>query len=260
MDVHHHPHPEKKGLKEYILEGLMIFIAVSLGFVAETMREHISENSKARELAVNLYKEIYSDSITVAQKVAARIIKEKQSDYFIRYVKDSSLDNLSPQFYPAFTFTFINTNPILFEPKDGILSQLRNSGMLRFFKSPELQDEIGQLSVLIANVKSRNDVEYNFLQSYARELILEHYDFNWYDAYNGSGLVDMTDAPKRTDTISVKPVVLNAKTFNRARAASLAAYYRLIFRATRIRQYANYADMNHQLLRTLRQEYHFDPE
>ncbi len=31
MEVHHHPHVEKKNFKEYLLEGLMIFLAVSMG-------------------------------------------------------------------------------------------------------------------------------------------------------------------------------------------------------------------------------------
>jgi hypothetical protein len=35
MEVHHHPnlHHEKKPWKEYILEGLMIFFAVTMGFL-----------------------------------------------------------------------------------------------------------------------------------------------------------------------------------------------------------------------------------
>jgi hypothetical protein len=37
MEVHHHPHVEKKSFKEYLLEGLMIFVAVTMGFFAETI-------------------------------------------------------------------------------------------------------------------------------------------------------------------------------------------------------------------------------
>src|SRR5450631_904147 len=44
MEVHHHPDVEKKGLKEYLLEGLMIFLAVTMGFIAENVREHITEH------------------------------------------------------------------------------------------------------------------------------------------------------------------------------------------------------------------------
>jgi hypothetical protein len=34
MEVHHHPHVEKKGFKEYSLEFLMIFLSVTVGFIA----------------------------------------------------------------------------------------------------------------------------------------------------------------------------------------------------------------------------------
>src|ERR1700731_4697152 len=39
MEVHHHPdlHHEKKPWKEYFLEFLMIFLAVTMGFFAETI-------------------------------------------------------------------------------------------------------------------------------------------------------------------------------------------------------------------------------
>jgi hypothetical protein len=33
MEVHHHPEVEKKGFKGYLLEGLMIFIGVSMDFL-----------------------------------------------------------------------------------------------------------------------------------------------------------------------------------------------------------------------------------
>ena len=52
MEVHHHPHVEhrEKPWKEYLLEGLMIFLAVSLGFIAENIREHLTEANRKKEL------------------------------------------------------------------------------------------------------------------------------------------------------------------------------------------------------------------
>ena len=44
MEVHHHPHVEKKNFKEYFLEFLMIFLAVTIGFFAESLREHFTDN------------------------------------------------------------------------------------------------------------------------------------------------------------------------------------------------------------------------
>src|SRR5579863_9590326 len=60
MEVHHHPdvHHKKKNFKEYFLEFLMIFLAVTMGFFAESIREHLVEKSKEkgymREIVENL--------------------------------------------------------------------------------------------------------------------------------------------------------------------------------------------------------------
>src|SRR5450631_4011741 len=45
MEIYHQPdmHHRKKPWKEYLFEFLMIFLAVTLGFFAETLREYISE-------------------------------------------------------------------------------------------------------------------------------------------------------------------------------------------------------------------------
>ena len=46
MEVHHHPKVEKKNFKEYLFEGLMIFLAVMLGFFAESLRESLLEKER----------------------------------------------------------------------------------------------------------------------------------------------------------------------------------------------------------------------
>ena len=164
MEVHYHPdlHHKKKNFKEYFLEFIMIFLAVTLGFIAENVREHISEKTQAKELAKSLYKDVYSDSIRIHQKILGRLEKEDYIKYFVQYVSDSDLVNLSPNFYPAFTSTFISTLTIIFQPKDGILNQLTNSGALRYFKSNRLQEEIANMSVDIANLREGNAEEETF--------------------------------------------------------------------------------------------------
>ncbi|HEX4850899.1 MAG TPA: hypothetical protein VFV08_08845, partial [Puia sp.] len=51
MEVHHHPdiHHQPKKWKEYLLEFVMIFLAVTLGFLAENLREHITERAKEKK-------------------------------------------------------------------------------------------------------------------------------------------------------------------------------------------------------------------
>jgi hypothetical protein len=64
MEVHHHPdlHHQKKPWKEYLLEGFMIFIAVMMGFIAENVREDITNNQHAHELTSLLVADLKADT------------------------------------------------------------------------------------------------------------------------------------------------------------------------------------------------------
>lgn len=256
MEVHAHTHTPRKKWTHYFWEFIMLFLAVFCGFIAENIREHKVEQQRAKELAKNLYKEIYADSIAVQQKIAIRNKKEEECIYFINYVKDSSLTNLSPKFYPAYTWAFIQSAQLMFEPNDGILNQLRNSGELRYFKSSELQSEVGRLSVQIANVRSRNEKEYGFLEIYIRPFSLKHYDFDWYEAFIQHGKIPLMQALNKNMQSPFAGKIVNADKFSRQEAESIASYYLLMMRGTRQIYYLSYATINHQLLEILRKEYH----
>src|SRR5580704_15831047 len=63
MEVHHHPdiHHKKKAWKEYLLEFVMIFLAVTLGFFAETIRENIAEGHRENDYIVGLINNVQTD-------------------------------------------------------------------------------------------------------------------------------------------------------------------------------------------------------
>src|ERR1700743_3134347 len=63
MEVHHHPQLEHKPKpwKEYLIEGFMIFIAVMMGFIAENIREDITNREHVRQLTSQLVHELKDD-------------------------------------------------------------------------------------------------------------------------------------------------------------------------------------------------------
>src|ERR1700761_7620869 len=75
MEVHHHPEVEKKGVKEYLLEGLMIFLAVLMGFIAENIREGITEKKRAAEFAKSYYSDIKKDTALLHQVMKFNVHK-----------------------------------------------------------------------------------------------------------------------------------------------------------------------------------------
>jgi hypothetical protein len=72
MEVHHHPDPhhKTKKFKEYFLEFLMIFLAESLGFIAENLREHISDRSKEGEYIEAFIRNLQDDTTRLKYVIA----------------------------------------------------------------------------------------------------------------------------------------------------------------------------------------------
>jgi hypothetical protein len=259
MEVHHHPqlNHEKKPWKEYLLEFLMIFLAVTMGFFAETMRENTTEKAHATELAKSLYREVYADSVNMQYRLKLRAAKEQQINYFRKYVKDSSLVQLSSKFYPAFFWTFAVTSVIQFTPNDGILNQLRNSGSLRYFKSIELQNSISRMNVVILNLRNRNSQEDAFVEGFSRPFMQKYYDFDWEDELTRHGKVTGLQAILENPQFAGERPhqIRNIGDFNKGDAEALATHYMLLTRITKLLFYDPYIQANHHLLQELRREY-----
>jgi hypothetical protein len=64
MEVHHHSH-KPKNWKEYITEFIMLFAAVTLGFLAENLREHQIMNHRVEQNKIAILKDLQADSIEI---------------------------------------------------------------------------------------------------------------------------------------------------------------------------------------------------
>ena len=260
MEVQKHPHhvTNKKKWGEYLLEFFMLFLAVFLGFVAENVRETSVEHEREKQYAQQLYTEFYADSIAFAKKVTARLDKERDCDYLYSYIKDSSLTDLPKKFYPAYTTVFYLINSYTFEPKDGILSQLKSSGSLRYFKNPELQKLFGDISVAINNVRYRNEQEYQFFANPIKPFILQHYDFKWVDNVRkmsaNAYYLDLLNLYLSSDTL-IKAEILNLPSFNRNEAANMVMFYKTMMVSSRTLQMNDYIKTNEKILQALRKNY-----
>jgi len=72
MEVHHHPQLKHnpKPWKEYLLEGLMIFLAVFMGFVAENVREGIVERNRKQEYIKEMVNNLAYDTTRCGKNIA----------------------------------------------------------------------------------------------------------------------------------------------------------------------------------------------
>ena len=171
-------------------------------------------------------------------------------------------DNLNVSclaFDPNNTNVFYLATSYTFEPKDGVLSQLKGSGSLRYFKSAYLQKLFGEMSVYINNVRDRNDQEYQYFSSPVKPFILKHYDFNWMNelrkidetAYN----IDLIARYRAGNTI-IKADILNLPSFDKGEVINMILFYKAMLAGTRTLSMKDYITTNQKLLQELRKEYH----
>ena len=135
MEVHHHSHHPKQW-KEYITEFLMLFLAVSLGFLAENIREHYVEQERAHELVESFMHDVQSnvvllDSLILNDRNA--IMKNDSSMLYLMENTTVELDSFF-SFLPVSSYRYLNNN----ETYD----QMKSSGSLRYIKDTVLLRKI----------------------------------------------------------------------------------------------------------------------
>ncbi len=146
MEVHHHPHVEKKNFKEYLLEGLMIFLAVTMGFIAESIRENITKHEREHHLMEMLVQDLKKDIIhldTVHNRNEIKLEKIESLRKFVIAAIDNELtDSVYKQMY-FIEKTYGNSSlPLRFVPSDRVLSQLEKTDAYNIITKQNVSDSI----------------------------------------------------------------------------------------------------------------------
>ena len=168
MEVHHHPDVEKKGVKEYILEGLMIFIAVTMGFFAETIREGISDTAKGREYIRSFVEDLRRDTASFS--------------YLIGFdgKKAAVLNTMSPCFdtiknshrstsclVPLIKISAFNHNLSF---TDGTMQQLKNAGGFRLLNKSD-KDSVVAYDHVVRNYLNFESTVFQERQDIVRNIV-----------------------------------------------------------------------------------------
>ena len=169
----------------------------------------------------------------------------------------SMLNVLAKAFTINFFYSFATFSPSIFEPNDAILNQLKNSGSLRYFKNQELQDLTGKLSVAIANLKNRNEMEWTYVHEVINPFYVKHNDQRWVDSiYHDIGVFSLIALKQYENSGEQIPFHFqNTGNFDRVEATNIVGLYQLTFRGSLRRQYHDYEILNAKLLEVLRKEY-----
>ena len=139
MEVHAHTHTARKKWTHYFWEFLMLFLAVSLGFYAENLREGILHKKEVRSQMNSLVSDLQSDMVLFDSVIDRNTYGAQMADSLIELLH-SDVTNTSSIYFAARSVTanlgYYYTNSKSFD-------QLKSSGLLRYIKPKILLDSIG---------------------------------------------------------------------------------------------------------------------
>jgi hypothetical protein len=164
MEVHHHPTVERKNFKEYFLEFLMIFLAVTMGFFAESIREHLADSSKERQYIRSMIADLKNDTAMLREVIDINIKRISGIDTLSSLLNKPSLTmDEEKQLY--ILNSRYASNIAKMDWNDGTIRQLLTSGNLRLMSGQGTSDSImnyygphkdvasGQADILYESVK-----------------------------------------------------------------------------------------------------------
>jgi hypothetical protein len=158
MEVHHHPdiHHKPKKWKEYFLEFLMIFLAVTLGFFAENLREHTVNNEKEKHYVERLSADLRKDTIRLNYLIDQQEVLLGKMDHVLKMNSDSINEpSVQRSFYSNFVY-FYSWVPV-FERTESTITQLKTAGGFNVINKPSLIDSVSSLDNYYDLMKYNND-------------------------------------------------------------------------------------------------------
>ncbi|MDE3214484.1 MAG: hypothetical protein KGM98_14730 [Bacteroidota bacterium] len=180
MEVHHHPHVEKKGFKGYFLEFLMIFLAVTLGFFAESLREHMVDKRHEREYIHSFYEDLSNDE----RELPSLIISIEQQQLQTADSLQALLPGINTKTPANTVYTslrkIIRQQGVMIFVTERTIQEIKNAGEMRLISDKQVSDS------LVDYYKQADFIEYlqQTLLTYKSELkkdfslILKNQDYN----------------------------------------------------------------------------------
>jgi hypothetical protein len=158
MEVHHHPdlHHKRRPWKEYVLEYLMIFLAVMTGFFAESYREHLSDHAKEYEYMESLVRDLAADTIALKAGFPVKEARVQAIDSVFLFFESYPDPKTIPfNVYKSIRRTWWDR---LYTRNTGTINQLKNAGGLRLIRKQKVRDSLAAYDWLWGRLDYYKDV------------------------------------------------------------------------------------------------------
>jgi hypothetical protein len=174
MEVHHHPQLEHKHKpwKEYLLEGLMIFLAVMMGFIAENIRETITNGEHVKQLTTQLIRDLRNDTTNLQENIVyeTKFGKRMDSLYVILQQPAAKIDKKEMQWLINKAY-----NLKLFYPSLGAITAIKNELHIKQFANSKISLYITNYEARAHVLKELEDIQTQNLTNDIKSFFKDHF-------------------------------------------------------------------------------------
>jgi hypothetical protein len=253
VEVHHHAHVAKKNFKEYFLEFVMIFIAVTLGFFAESLREHIKDNDETRENIQSVLADLESDVTHFNAILDMDIYGYTAADSLISLLHNNISGTQQIYFYARAA----TANVGYFYTNSKTFDQMKAAGMLKLIHPRNLLDSLGFYYVTFQLLLEQDDV----VRSKANNV--HNGNHLLFDSYVFSQMKVVFDSINRSHTIVLPPPgnpALLSTDKKDVNEVALNYYYLAASSKFDCRAAEHQKELALRLIELIKQEYHLKNE
>lgn len=175
MEVHHVKHQEnhRYSIKIFLYEFLIIFLAVTISFFVENIRERYLDHHKEVEYIQSLANDLRIDTLDMSNIIKENSEQIKGIHTFLQKLEnpDSSKKEVNYIYYYSIVYLGTIQN---FTHTDRTMSQLKNAGGLRLIRNKMVSDNIVNYDALVNDVEVNGDLSLKFfydLLGQQRELL-----------------------------------------------------------------------------------------
>jgi hypothetical protein len=151
MEVHAHTHTPRKKWTHYFWEFLMLFLAVTAGFLVENKREHYIEHKRAGQYASTMLEDLKADTEALLSGIHInQLIINKLDTLLFLYNPENQQTKTTGQLY------YYGRHGIQFwhyVNKQVTLEQMKHSGTIRYFQNSFLENQFVALDKNISFIQ-----------------------------------------------------------------------------------------------------------
>ncbi len=170
-----------KSWKKYFIEFLMLFLAVTLGFFADNIRDSFTNKNQEKEYILSMIEDAKNDRLNIKKAIHNNEVRKKILDSLSKYCYyyNANEDSINYKLYRNYMMVLLRPDFLNFS--ELTVQQLKNAGGMRLIKNKNAINEIIRYNLAEKQLENQQNYYENY-QNKSIALGMKIFNHQVYDA------------------------------------------------------------------------------